>query len=176
MTYKYLKKIPIPLKYNVVILFLLQVYHLSRNTWFKMETRMIKNVCAPAVVLGERIVIVGGEFEQRIVRPDTNLASAMEKQSLTVRCCSYETVVLKAHSSNRWREDDSTKFFSHPEFSLCLSVNMDETILVFQSFDHKICSCVRGTEHYPRSRANCQTLLAIVDTINHSWFISPYWQ
>ncbi|XP_004607816.2 kelch-like protein 38 [Sorex araneus] len=39
---------------------LIQVYHLSRNTWFKMETRMIKNVCAPAVVLGERIVIVGG--------------------------------------------------------------------------------------------------------------------
>lgn len=27
---------------------------------------MIKNVCAPAVVLGERIVIVGGEFEQRM--------------------------------------------------------------------------------------------------------------
>nr|XP_055170154.1 kelch-like protein 38 isoform X2 [Nyctereutes procyonoides] len=38
---------------------LIQVYHISRNTWFKMETRMIKNVCAPAVVLGERIVIVG---------------------------------------------------------------------------------------------------------------------
>lgn len=46
--------------------FLPQVYHISRNTWFKMETRMIKNVCAPAVVLGERIVIVGGEFEQRM--------------------------------------------------------------------------------------------------------------
>ncbi|XP_040586491.1 kelch-like protein 38 isoform X2 [Mesocricetus auratus] len=40
---------------------LVQVYHISRNTWFKMETRMIKNVCAPAVVLGERIVIVGGQ-------------------------------------------------------------------------------------------------------------------
>ncbi|XP_012887659.1 PREDICTED: kelch-like protein 38 [Dipodomys ordii] len=39
---------------------LTQVYHISRNTWFKMETRMIKNVCAPAVVLGQRIVIVGG--------------------------------------------------------------------------------------------------------------------
>ncbi|XP_059021664.1 kelch-like protein 38 isoform X2 [Mustela lutreola] len=39
---------------------LIQVYHISRNTWFKMETRMIKNVCAPAVVLREKIVIVGG--------------------------------------------------------------------------------------------------------------------
>ncbi|KAM4864626.1 kelch-like protein 38 isoform 2-T2 [Thomomys bottae] len=38
---------------------LIQVYHISRNTWFKMETRMIKNVCAPAVVLGQHIVIVG---------------------------------------------------------------------------------------------------------------------
>ncbi|CAH7114248.1 kelch-like protein 38 [Phodopus roborovskii] len=45
---------------------LVQVYHISRNTWFKMETRMIKNVCAPAVVLGERIVIVGG-YTRRIL-------------------------------------------------------------------------------------------------------------
>lgn len=29
---------------------------------------MIKNVCAPAVVLGERIVIVGGESEPRTAR------------------------------------------------------------------------------------------------------------
>ncbi|ELW49089.1 Kelch-like protein 38 [Tupaia chinensis] len=45
------------------------VYHISRNTWFKMETRMIKNVCAPAVVLGERIVIVGG-YTRRILAYD----------------------------------------------------------------------------------------------------------
>lgn len=46
---------------------------------------MIKNVCAPAVVLGERIVIVGGESEPRIARLGTNLASPMEKGSLTDR-------------------------------------------------------------------------------------------
>ncbi|ELK27520.1 Kelch-like protein 38 [Myotis davidii] len=34
-----------------------------------METRMIKNVCAPAVVLGERIVIVGG-YTRRILAYD----------------------------------------------------------------------------------------------------------
>ncbi|XP_074057711.1 kelch-like protein 38 [Macrotis lagotis] len=39
---------------------LIQVYHISRNTWFRMETRMIKNVCAPAVVLRGQIIIVGG--------------------------------------------------------------------------------------------------------------------
>lgn len=71
-----------------MIVFLPQVYHISRNTWFKMETRMIKNVCAPAVLLGERIVIVGGEFEQRVVRLDTNLASLMEKGSLIDQRCS----------------------------------------------------------------------------------------
>ncbi|XP_048215076.1 kelch-like protein 38 isoform X2 [Perognathus longimembris pacificus] len=48
---------------------LIQVYHISRNTWFKMETRMIKNVCAPAVVLGQRIVIVGG-YTRRILAYD----------------------------------------------------------------------------------------------------------
>ncbi|XP_061462128.1 kelch-like protein 38 isoform X2 [Rhineura floridana] len=39
---------------------LIQVYHVSRNMWFRMETRMVKNVCAPAVVIGDRIFIVGG--------------------------------------------------------------------------------------------------------------------
>uniref|UniRef100_A0A8C3WVQ8 Kelch like family member 38 n=1 Tax=Catagonus wagneri TaxID=51154 RepID=A0A8C3WVQ8_9CETA len=48
---------------------LIQVYHISRNTWFKMETRMIKNVCAPAAVLGERIVVVGG-YTRRILAYD----------------------------------------------------------------------------------------------------------
>ncbi|XP_037659095.1 kelch-like protein 38 [Choloepus didactylus] len=48
---------------------LIQVYHISRNMWFKMETRMIKNVCAPAVLLGERIVIVGG-YTRRILAYD----------------------------------------------------------------------------------------------------------
>lgn len=49
---------------------------------------MIKNVCAPAVVLGERIVIVGGESEPRIARLGTDLASPMEKGSLIDRRCS----------------------------------------------------------------------------------------
>ncbi|XP_008054938.1 kelch-like protein 38 [Carlito syrichta] len=48
---------------------LIQVYHISRNSWFKMETRMIKNVCAPAVVLGERILIVGG-YTRRVLAYD----------------------------------------------------------------------------------------------------------
>lgn len=29
--------------------------------WFRMETRVVKNVCAPAVVIGDQIIIVGGK-------------------------------------------------------------------------------------------------------------------
>lgn len=42
-------------------LFICQVYHVSRNMWFRMETRVVKNVCAPAVVIGDQIIIVGGK-------------------------------------------------------------------------------------------------------------------
>ncbi|XP_068037991.1 kelch-like protein 38 isoform X4 [Anomalospiza imberbis] len=46
------------------------VYHVSRNTWFRMETRVVKNVCAPAVVIGDQIIIVGG-YTRRIIAYDT---------------------------------------------------------------------------------------------------------
>ncbi|KAM6453832.1 kelch-like protein 38 isoform 1-T2 [Liasis olivaceus] len=49
---------------------LIQVYHVSRNMWFRMETRMVKNVCAPAVLIGDRIFIVGG-YTRRVIAYDT---------------------------------------------------------------------------------------------------------
>ncbi|XP_075438352.1 kelch-like protein 38 [Ascaphus truei] len=48
---------------------LIQVYHVSRNMWFRMETRMVKNVCAPAVVIGDKIIIIGG-YTRRIIAYD----------------------------------------------------------------------------------------------------------
>ncbi|XP_065442155.1 kelch-like protein 38 isoform X2 [Chrysemys picta bellii] len=51
---------------------LIQVYHISRNMWFRMETRMVKNVCAPAVVIGDRIIIVGAGHHGRH-HPDEDL-------------------------------------------------------------------------------------------------------
>lgn len=65
-----------------------------------METRMIKNVCAPAVVLGERIVIVGGESEQRMPRLDTNSASPGEKMVTNRQVVFSKPVFLKAHPSS----------------------------------------------------------------------------
>lgn len=40
---------------------LLKVYHISRNHWSRLETRTVKNVCAPAAVIEDKIYIVGGE-------------------------------------------------------------------------------------------------------------------
>lgn len=82
-----------------MIIFPPQVYHISRNTWFKMETRMIKNVCAPAVVLGERIVIVGGEFEQRIARL-AQLGISHGKRVTNRRALFSQTVFVKSHPSS----------------------------------------------------------------------------
>ncbi|XP_075070139.1 kelch-like protein 38 [Mixophyes fleayi] len=48
---------------------LIQVYNIARNMWFRMETRMVKNVCAPAVVVGDKIIIIGG-YTRRIIAYD----------------------------------------------------------------------------------------------------------
>ena len=39
---------------------LLQVYHIARNMWSKMENRTVKNVSAPAAVIDDKIYIIGG--------------------------------------------------------------------------------------------------------------------
>uniref|UniRef100_A0A672SGQ1 Kelch-like protein 38 n=1 Tax=Sinocyclocheilus grahami TaxID=75366 RepID=A0A672SGQ1_SINGR len=38
---------------------LIQVYHISRNLWSRLETRTVKNVCTPAAVIEDNIYIVG---------------------------------------------------------------------------------------------------------------------
>lgn len=38
----------------------LQVYHILRNMWCKLENRMVKNVSAPAAVIDDKIYIIGG--------------------------------------------------------------------------------------------------------------------
>ncbi|GCC23783.1 hypothetical protein chiPu_0002181 [Chiloscyllium punctatum] len=57
---------------------LIQVYNVSRNMWFRMETRMVKNICAPAAVIGDRIIIIGG-YTRRVIAFDT-------KSSQFVKC------------------------------------------------------------------------------------------
>ncbi|XP_004697717.1 kelch-like protein 38 [Echinops telfairi] len=72
---------------------LIQVYHISRNTWFKMETRMIKNVCAPAVVLGGQIVIVGG-YTRRVLAYDPQSNTFVKCADLKDRRMHHGATVL----------------------------------------------------------------------------------
>ena len=43
-----------------------QVYHISRDLWSSLETRTVKNVCAPAAVIEDKIYIVGGELSEKV--------------------------------------------------------------------------------------------------------------
>lgn len=40
----------------------LQVYHIARNMWSKMENRTVKNVSAPAAIMDDKIYIIGGRL------------------------------------------------------------------------------------------------------------------
>lgn len=54
--------------------YLLKVYHISRNQWLRMETRTVKNVCAPAALIEDKIYIIGGES-------NTNFYSTIRNKS-----------------------------------------------------------------------------------------------
>uniref|UniRef100_A0A672QU18 Kelch like family member 38 n=1 Tax=Sinocyclocheilus grahami TaxID=75366 RepID=A0A672QU18_SINGR len=46
---------------------MIQMYHIGRNLWCRMETRTVKNVCAPAAVIDDKIYIVGGYTRRMVV-------------------------------------------------------------------------------------------------------------
>ncbi|XP_066540193.1 kelch-like protein 38 [Hoplias malabaricus] len=48
---------------------MIQVYHIGRNLWCKIENRMVKNVCAPASEIDGKIYIIGG-YTRRMVAYD----------------------------------------------------------------------------------------------------------
>ncbi|XP_044863366.1 kelch-like protein 38 isoform X2 [Mauremys mutica] len=73
---------------------LIQVYHISRNMWFRMETRMVKNVCAPAVVIGDRIIIVGG-YTRRIIAYDTQANKFVKCADMKDRRMHHGAAVIK---------------------------------------------------------------------------------
>uniref|UniRef100_A0A8C3RWU6 BTB domain-containing protein n=1 Tax=Chelydra serpentina TaxID=8475 RepID=A0A8C3RWU6_CHESE len=73
---------------------LIQVYHISRNMWFRMETRMVKNVCAPAVVIGDRIIIVGG-YTRRIIAYDTKANKFVKCADMKDRRMHHGAAVIK---------------------------------------------------------------------------------
>ncbi|XP_053323393.1 kelch-like protein 38 [Spea bombifrons] len=73
---------------------LIQVYNISRNMWFRMETRMVKNVCAPAVVIGEKIIIIGG-YTRRIIAYDMKQNKFMKCADMKDRRMHHGATVLQ---------------------------------------------------------------------------------
>lgn len=60
---------------NNVCLFVVcqQVYHIARDLWSSLETRTVKNVCAPAAVIEDKIYIIGGERNEWLLHHIMNV-------------------------------------------------------------------------------------------------------
>ncbi|XP_069477688.1 kelch-like protein 38 [Ambystoma mexicanum] len=89
---------------------LIQVYHVSRNMWFRMETRMVKNVCAPAVVIADRIIIVGG-YTRRIIAYDIKLNKFIKCADMKDRRMHHGATVIKNKlyiTGGRYLTNDNT--------------------------------------------------------------------
>ncbi|RVE62433.1 hypothetical protein OJAV_G00157140 [Oryzias javanicus] len=72
---------------------LIQVYHIGRNMWSKMENRTVKNVSAPAVVVDELIYIVGG-YTRRMLAYDAKTNRFTVCANLKERKMHHSAVVL----------------------------------------------------------------------------------
>uniref|UniRef100_A0A8C7X762 Kelch-like family member 38a n=1 Tax=Oryzias sinensis TaxID=183150 RepID=A0A8C7X762_9TELE len=69
------------------------VYHISRNLWSKLETRTVKNVCAPAAVIEEKIYIVGG-YTKRMIAYDTKANKFVKCENLRERRMHHSATVI----------------------------------------------------------------------------------
>ncbi|KAM7420368.1 hypothetical protein PAMA_014876 [Pampus argenteus] len=72
---------------------LIQVYHIARNMWSKMENRTVKNVSAPAAVMDEKIYIIGG-YTRRMIAYDTNANRFIKCANLKERRMHHAATVL----------------------------------------------------------------------------------
>ncbi|KAM6909801.1 kelch-like protein 38 [Xenentodon cancila] len=72
---------------------LIQVYHIGRNLWSKMENRTVKNVSAPAVVLDEKIYIIGG-YTRRTIAYETKTNRFIKCANLKERRMHHSATVL----------------------------------------------------------------------------------
>ncbi|XP_006794983.1 kelch-like protein 38 [Neolamprologus brichardi] len=72
---------------------MIQVYHIARNMWSKMENRTVKNVSAPAVVMDEKIYIIGG-YTRRMIAYDTKANRFIKCANLKERRMHHSATVL----------------------------------------------------------------------------------
>ncbi|XP_076827236.1 kelch-like protein 38 isoform X1 [Brachyhypopomus gauderio] len=72
---------------------MIQVYHIGRNLWCKMESRMVKNVCAPASVIDGKIYIIGG-YTRRMVAYDVKANRFVKCENLKERRLHHSATVI----------------------------------------------------------------------------------
>ncbi|KAK9957469.1 hypothetical protein ABG768_011713 [Culter alburnus] len=72
---------------------LIQVYHISRNLWSRLETRTVKNVCAPAAVIEDKIYIVGG-YTRRVIAYDTKANKFVKCANMKERRMHHAATVI----------------------------------------------------------------------------------
>ncbi|XP_041725257.1 kelch-like protein 38 isoform X2 [Coregonus clupeaformis] len=70
-----------------------QVYHISRNLWSRLETRTVKNVCAPAAVIEDKIYIIGG-YTRRMIAYDTKANKFVKCENLKERRMHHSATVI----------------------------------------------------------------------------------
>uniref|UniRef100_A0A3Q3R955 BTB domain-containing protein n=2 Tax=Monopterus albus TaxID=43700 RepID=A0A3Q3R955_MONAL len=72
---------------------IIQVYHITRNMWSKMENRTVKNVSAPAVIMDDKIYIIGG-YTRRLMAYDVKANQFMKCANLKDRRMHHSATVL----------------------------------------------------------------------------------
>ncbi|XP_034410190.1 kelch-like protein 38 [Cyclopterus lumpus] len=72
---------------------IIQVYHIARNMWSRMENRTVKNVSAPAAIVDDKIYIIGG-YTRRMIAYDTKLNRFIKCADLKERRMHHSAAVL----------------------------------------------------------------------------------
>eukprot|EP00066_Takifugu_rubripes_P003456 XP_003966025.1 PREDICTED: kelch-like protein 38 [Takifugu rubripes] len=73
---------------------IIQVYHIARNMWCKMDNRMVKNVSAPAAIIEDKIYIIGG-YTRRVIAYDAKANRFIKCANLKERRMHHSAAVLK---------------------------------------------------------------------------------
>ncbi|KAM6935949.1 kelch-like protein 38 [Lycodopsis pacificus] len=72
---------------------IIQVYHIARNMWSRMENRTVKNVSAPAAIVDDKIYIIGG-YTRRVIAYDTKANRFIKCANLKERRMHHSATVL----------------------------------------------------------------------------------
>ncbi|XP_007250891.2 kelch-like protein 38 [Astyanax mexicanus] len=74
---------------------MIQVYHIGRNLWCRMENRTVKNVCAPAAVIDNKIYIIGG-YTRRVVAYDIKANQFIKCKNMKERRMHHSATVINS--------------------------------------------------------------------------------